>query len=57
MSDFLYYTVTDGDPLVTGVALLRSDGLWIPPDPANTDYQQYLAWVEEGNVAEEWTGE
>ena len=26
-------------------------------DPANTDYQEYLAWVEEGNVAEEWTGE
>lgn len=30
---------------------------FIPTDPANTDYQQYLAWVEEGNVAEEWTGE
>jgi hypothetical protein len=23
-----------------------------PSDPANTDYQKYLKWVEEGNTAE-----
>lgn len=25
------------------------DGAHIPPDPANKDYQEYLAWLEEGN--------
>ena len=27
-----------------------TDNAVIPPDPANTDYQQYLLWLEEGNT-------
>ena len=29
-----------------------SDNAFIPPDPANTDYAAYLAWVEAGNMPE-----
>ncbi len=29
-----------------------SDNSFIPFDPANTDYQAYLKWLEEGNTPE-----
>ena len=36
---------------INGVKRL-ADNACIPFDPDNTDYQAYLAWVAEGNVAE-----
>jgi hypothetical protein len=48
--------ITNNEPMVL---LMDADtpALWIPSDPANTDYQKYLAWVAEGNTATEWSPE
>jgi hypothetical protein len=29
-----------------------ADNAFIPFDPANTDYQEYLTWLSEGNTPE-----
>ena len=36
----------------SGNFLRLEDQAVIPPDPANTDYAAYLAWVEAGNTPE-----
>lgn len=30
------------------------DGALVPFDEANVDYQEYLAWVNQGNEAQPW---
>ena len=47
------------DILISGTCVMRivdangqTDNSVIPNDPSNIDYQEYLAWVAEGNTAE-----
>ena len=40
--------------LAAGEQILRSDGVWISQHEANPAYQQYLAWLAEGNTPEPW---
>ena len=39
--------------LTNSTSIIRiEDNACIPNDPANTDYAQYLIWLEEGNTPE-----
>jgi hypothetical protein len=44
----MYQLILDGGTLADAVKRL-ADNAFIPFDPANTDYQEYLAWLAEGN--------
>jgi hypothetical protein len=44
MTDAMYQLTT------TNAILRLTDNAFIPPDPANTDYAAYLAWLEAGNT-------
>jgi hypothetical protein len=36
------YTYEEKTDWLGNITILRSDGAWIPTDPANSDYQRYL---------------
>jgi hypothetical protein len=48
------YKISQKDPLSNAKpTIIRLDDMaWIPQDEANTDYQAYLAWLDEGNTPE-----
>ena len=49
----MYQVKTTDTPWGSVTSLSRiSDNAAIPFDPANTDYQAYLAWVAAGNTPE-----
>ena len=49
----MYKKVIDSDILGESIMICRTtDNAWIPEDPENTEYQQHLAWVAEGNEPE-----
>ena len=45
------YTLTEHASLI----VRDEDGAFIPTDPANVDYQAYLAWLDEGNEPTPYT--
>ena len=50
----MYKLVKDLNSLKLSNFIVRlSDNAFIPFDEANTDYQEYLAWLAEGNTPEE----
>jgi hypothetical protein len=48
----MYKLLKDINVLESKIVIRLFDGANIPFDPANTDYQAYLRWCEEGNEPE-----
>ncbi len=49
----MYKQTKDIDGNISTKYVIRiADNAFIPFDPANTDYQEYLKWLAEGNTPE-----
>lgn len=48
----MYKLVKDLDGNVRVDIILKSNIYWVPNDPANKDWQEYQAWLAEGNTPE-----
>jgi hypothetical protein len=46
----MYKLIKDSMMQIEASVQRLSDNAFIPFDPANTDYQAYLKWLDEGNV-------
>lgn len=55
LSSFIWYRPIEGS-LPYRIERFEEDGTscLIAPFEENTDYQQYLAWLAEGNIPEPW---
>ena len=49
----MYKLIKDSLTKQNNSVLDLNKSIFIPFDPANTDYQAYLAWLAEGNTPEE----
>jgi hypothetical protein len=45
------YTLTESPDII----VRDKDGAFIPTDPDNVDYQDYLAWLAKGNAPKAYT--
>ena len=48
----MYLLMNNPDGVALDVIKRLADNAFIPFDPANTDYQEYLKWLAEGNTPE-----
>ena len=46
----MYKQYIGADGKIANGIIRIADNAFIPFDPANTDYQAYLKWVDEGNT-------
>ena len=48
--EFTYEIIETETLAGISTTIKRSDGAFIPTDPANSDYQTYLKWLENPNA-------